>query len=71
LKSAAGAAGELANKVQWGSSEPLPGWGLRYEADFVSVAFAMTDMRDPCWFTLSSKDPGVVPPYGRVVPLTP
>ena len=31
LKGAAGAVGELANKVLWGSSEPLPdgGFGMR------------------------------------------
>ena len=37
----------------------------------VSAAFALTDLRDPCWFTLSSNDPDVMPPNGRIVPLTP
>jgi hypothetical protein len=71
LKNAGGAVGELANKTQWGSREPLPGWSLRYQVGLASVAFALADLRDPCGFTISSNDPDVVPPNGRIVPLIP
>ena len=63
----------LAKKLQWGTSEPLPGWRISYEAGTTFVRFALTDTTDPCGFTYSSEDPDVMPwgNYGRVVPLTP
>jgi hypothetical protein len=70
LREMAGPAGELARKIQWGTSEPLPGWGIAYVAARVEVRFALTDLRDPCGFTLSSMDPRVVPQGpARIVPL--
>ena len=61
----------LAMKIQWGTSEPLSGWRLRYEAGLANVAFALTDARDPCGFTYSSRDPDVFPPIARDLPLSP
>jgi hypothetical protein len=71
LKNAPGTAGELARTIQWGASEPLPGWRLSYETTLTSVDFALTDATDPCSFTYSSRDPIVMPPNGRVLPLAP
>ena len=71
LRTASGAAADLARKVQWGTREPLPGWSITYVATLTDVAFTMTDERDPCRFTYSSADPLVVrAPYARVMPLT-
>jgi hypothetical protein len=63
----------LAKKMQWGTSEPLPGWRITYEAGGTIVRFALTDTTDPCSFTYSSDDPDVMPwgNYGRVIPLAP
>ena len=71
LKNAPGPAGELAKTIQWGSSEPLPGWSLAYETGLTSVGFALTDATDPCGFTYSSRDPIVMPPNARMLPLAP
>jgi hypothetical protein len=70
LKKSPGATGELANRMQWGTNEPLPGWRLQYTWG-ISVAYALSDTTDPCQFTLSSNDPRVVPPRVRQMPLTP
>jgi hypothetical protein len=69
-KQGSGAIAELARKMAWGSAEPLPGWRLSYVATLVDVRFALADERDPCGFTYSSADPQVIPPMGRVRPLT-
>jgi hypothetical protein len=63
----------LAKKLQWGTSEPLPGWRITYETGATFARFALTDATDPCGFTYSSDDPDVMPwgNYGRVLPLTP
>jgi hypothetical protein len=71
LKNAPGPAGDLAKTIEWGSSEPLPGWRLSYEAALTSVVFALTDATDPCGFTYSSRDAVVMPPTARVLPLAP
>jgi hypothetical protein len=70
LKKATGRTGELANKIQWGTSEPLPGWRIQYSAG-MSVVYALTDITDSCGFTLSSNDPRVVPQRARQRPLAP
>ena len=67
LRSAAGPKGDLARKVQWGSSEPLPGWGLAYVTSGGVVRYALTDLRDPCAFAYSSADPDLFPD-ARIVP---
>lgn len=69
LKKAPGPAGELANKIQWGSPEPLPGWRLTYVSG-ISVTYALRDTTDPCGYTLSSNDPHVIPPRARTMPLS-
>jgi hypothetical protein len=60
LRGAGGPAGELARKIQWGTDEPLPGWAIHYIASDNGYAFSLTDTRDPCLFTYSSNDRGVV-----------
>ena len=70
LKKRTGITGELANKIQWGTSEPLPGWRIRYLYG-ISVEYALTDITDDCRFTLSSNDPAVIAPRARTRPLTP
>jgi len=70
LKKSSGSTGELANKIQWGTYEPLPGWRLQYTWG-ISAAYALSDSTDPCEFTLSSNDPKVIPPRARQRPLTP
>lgn len=70
LKKSPGPTGELANKMQWGTNEPLPGWRLQYTWG-ISVAYALSDTTDPCQFTLSSNDPRVISPRVRQMPLTP
>jgi hypothetical protein len=54
------AMGELARNIQWGSSEPLPGWRIRHITGDEAYAFSLTDARDPCGFTYSSDESGVV-----------
>lgn len=63
------ALGDLARKIQWGASEPLPGWGIAYVARGAEIRFALIDLRDPCGFSYSSTDPDVIPRVGRIVPL--
>ncbi len=70
LRQGAGPAAELANRIAWGSAEPLPGWRLAYATTIAEVRYALTDERDPCGFTYRSTDPQVVPPTARVLPLT-
>jgi hypothetical protein len=70
LKQGSGAAAELARKMAWGTTEPLPGWRVSYVATLLDVRFALADERDPCGFTYSSADPQVIPPAGRLRPLT-
>jgi hypothetical protein len=70
LRAAPGPAGELARKIAWGAPEPLPGWGIAYVLSDFEVRFSLTDMRDPCGFTYSSRDPNVMGRRMRIVPLT-
>jgi len=63
----------LANRIQWGSSEPLPGWGIAWVTVDGEARYALVDMRDPCGFAVSSESlagrPG--PNQGfRIVPLS-
>ncbi len=69
LRNRSGEAAELARKIEWGSREPLPGWGIAYAASTTDVRFALTDLRDECGFTYTSTDARVVPQVGRVLPL--
>jgi hypothetical protein len=69
LKAQAGPMGQLANKMQWGTSEPLPGWRIQYTAG-IAVTYSLTDITDVCQFTMSSNDPKVIPPRGRTMPLS-
>ncbi len=71
LKNVPGPTGELAGKIQWGSTEPLPGWTIVYKVGVATVAFAMRDLRDLCEFTYSSTDPEVVAGSAKIVPLAP
>jgi len=71
LKKAGGRTGELANKLQWGTNEPLPGWGIAYETGAGFVRFAFVDITDACRFTYSSEDPGLMPGASRIIPLIP
>jgi hypothetical protein len=71
LRSTIGPAGDLARRIQWGSPEPLPGWGLAYVVSGAAVRYAMTDLTDRCAFTYSSADPDVIPRgRARIVPLS-
>jgi hypothetical protein len=56
----AGRRGDLARKMAWGSDEPLPGWRIHYVAAQTGYAFSLTDMRDPCQFTLATDDTQVI-----------
>ena len=60
---------DLASRIQWGTNEPLPGWGIAWVTSQTRSRFALIDLRDPCGFVYSSQDPEVLPSY-RVVPLT-
>ena len=67
-----GSHGDLARKIRWGQVEPLPGWRIRWMngRGIQPPVFALTDVRDPCRFMLSSTDPNVVPkPELKIVPL--
>jgi hypothetical protein len=66
LQTGAGPSAELAQKIQWGDPEPLPGWDLAYARSQLWVRFALTDSRDPCGFSYDSDD---LPRNGRVLPL--
>jgi hypothetical protein len=56
----AGARGDLARKIMWGSDQPLPGWRIHYVAAQDGYAFSLIDIRDPCQFTLSTNDTQVI-----------
>lgn len=60
---------DLAFRIQWGTNEPLPGWGIAWVTSQTRSRFALIDLRDPCGFSYSSEDPEVLQSY-RVVPLT-
>jgi hypothetical protein len=70
LKKAPGQTGELASRIAWGTSEPLPGWGIAYVANPTDIRLALVDLRDPCGFSYSSLDPDVGGGTARIVPLT-
>jgi hypothetical protein len=55
-----GPTGELARKIQWGSDEPLPGWRIHWVSEPTHYAFSFTDTRDPCGFTYTSDENGIV-----------
>lgn len=54
----------LAMRIRWGTSEPLPGWGIAWVTSRTRSRFALTDLRDACAFTYSSEDPDVIPRSG-------
>lgn len=56
----AGRLGDLVRKMEWGTDEPLPGWRIHYVATPDAYAFSLTDMRDPCQFTVAGNDTGAV-----------
>ena len=55
-----GTVGDLARKMEWGMSEPLPGWTIHYVAEKDAYTFTLTDSRDPCQFTYTSNDTGTI-----------
>jgi hypothetical protein len=59
-KTDGGPTGELARKIKWGTDEPLPGWQMHWVTEPDHYAFTFTDTRDPCGFSYSSDDSGVV-----------
>ena len=82
LKATEGSVGELARKINWGASEPLPGWTLTWHKGTTYLtpsnnsfedSFAMVDSRDPCKFGYSSTDPEIANAgrNARVQPLDP
>ena len=60
LRGMGGPMGELARRIQWGSSEPLPGWRIQHVSADDAYAFSLTDTRDPCGFTYFSTESGAV-----------
>jgi hypothetical protein len=66
LKRMDGRVGELAHKIAWGESEPLPGWRITWAQapptlqNPAAILFALTDSRDTCRFRYSSNDPDVI-----------
>jgi hypothetical protein len=60
LRGMGGPMGELARKIQWASSEPLPGWRIHHVTGEEAYAFSLIDTRDPCGFTYSSDESGIV-----------
>jgi hypothetical protein len=60
LRSDGGRTGELARTIQWGAAEPLAGWPIHYVATADRYAFSLTDRADPCRFTYSTDDSGVI-----------
>jgi hypothetical protein len=60
LRGMGGPLGELARRIRWGEAEPLPGWEIHYVSGATGFAFSLTDTRDPCRFTYSSNDTGVI-----------
>ena len=64
-----GSRGDLARRIEWGASAPLPGWRMSWRTIGVEPLYALTDLRDPCGFTLSSQDLRVIPRRYRLVPI--
>ena len=60
LRGMAGARGDLARRMQWGTDRPLPGWRIHYVAAQDAYAFSLTDIRDPCQLTFASNDTGLI-----------
>jgi len=56
----AGKRGDLVRKIEWGTDQPLPGWGIHYVAAEDGYAFSLADLRDPCTLTFASNDTGTV-----------
>lgn len=75
LRGTGGPMGDLARKMQWGSTEPLPGWQIHYLAGRDAYAFSLRDVRDPCGFGYASDESGVIvqtyPISGRGVRIVP
>ena len=69
LRGMRGPRGDLARRIAWGESTPLPGWSIDYVATTTDVRFALKDLRDPCGFTYSSQDPNVIPLRFTILPL--
>jgi len=69
LRGMRGPRGDLARRIAWGESTPLPGWSIDYVAMAADVRFALKDLRDPCGFTYSSQDPNVIPLRFTILPL--
>jgi hypothetical protein len=62
---------ELALKIRWGTTEPLPGWGIAWITGLTRSRYALIDLRDPCAFSYSSEDPEVLESGRyRTLPLT-
>jgi hypothetical protein len=55
-----GPTGDLARKIRWGETEPLPGWEIHWVANADGYAFTLTDVRDRCGFSFSSDERGVI-----------
>jgi len=63
-----GPVGDLARRLGWGAPEPLPGWAMEWRIapalprlpPMPLLAFALTDLRDPCKFSYSSADRDVM-----------
>ena len=60
LRSVSGRSGDLARRMQWGGDQPLPGWRIHYVAAETAYALSLTDLRDPCQFTVATNDTGLV-----------
>lgn len=55
-----GRPGDLARRMQWGGDQLLPGWRIHYVAAEDAYALSLTDLRDPCQFTVATNDTGLV-----------
>ena len=75
LRGTGGAMGDIARKMLWGTTEPLPGWLIHYLAGRDAYAFSLRDSRDPCGFGYASDESGVIvetsPVSSRVVGIVP
>jgi hypothetical protein len=68
---------DVAMRMQWGVSEPLPGWDVRLVAGRDSgYALSLRDRRDPCGFGYLSDETGFIAETrpvrsdrGQIVPL--
>jgi len=62
---------DLANRIRWGTSQPLPGWGIAWVTSRERSRYGLIDLRDPCGFGFSSEDSDVLPSSRlyRIVPL--